>query len=188
MNRCIAMIPVLTVVLLAACSESPVGVAAPDSPPAAAVLIGDKYFETYGGWAFTTASGCEWGDTNWTCSGEVTGTGDVDLHLYVMSHWRFTYQCVHAKTGRTSKQHPVKVLYSNKLEDEQFHAVTGSFSFSGVTIDGPAELPFNPCTGNKGQMTAVEFLSGPEKYSWDLYVENAAGWEQGYANVYLKAE
>lgn len=168
------------VIALAACADdSPLGLDTM-TPQAAATFAGA------GGITFHE-SGCTYqpADLKFSCSYTVQNlNAERSYNMFVQGDWAVEYQCVHAKTGKTSKQHPPRT--QTRTVTNVHTGITGAtqHSVANELVEPPADLTaLNPCVGNKGPFTSTQY--GPvTSAGWLLEIEDDQEWWEYWARLF----
>jgi hypothetical protein len=150
----------LAAATLVACDSGPTEVGVHDETLALAVTSTNA-----GGVTFAAGSGCTVVLSHFECDLTLEGVGS---DLYVVRHdaqWSYTYQCLHKKTSKPSRQGQSAGIVSARV----MQSLSGSNN--QITISGTILAPLSPtnCATRKGAYTVTQVLSQLTPISWSLY-------------------
>jgi hypothetical protein len=166
----------LAVLAVASCAHEPTAVNPADESPALAVTQ-----RTAGGLSFTAGSGCTLVLSHFECSFTVEGVG---THLHQVSQrggWTYTYQCLHKKTLKQSRQPPAPGFASAIILQS---GVTGSND--QITVTGTVLAPSAPrdCEANKGAFTVTQMVTAFIPNQWSILVSRSSDPDNFFASMF----
>jgi len=157
MNR---FVPLLALVVLAGCTNETL----PTSPH----LKGPVFTVTSnsaGGVSFAAGSGCSQVQSHYECTFTVQNVGTVRYQLQISGNFRYSFDCVHKKTGKSSSKYPET---PNVTTVQNFSIVT---PVSGeITVTDFVIAPTAPtdCSTNHGAFTVTRLVSQFVPAGWGI--------------------
>jgi hypothetical protein len=118
--------------------------------------------------------------SHFECSFTVEGVGTQLHQVSQRAGWTYTYQCLHKKTLKPSKNPPAPGLVTTTILSE----VTGSND--QIAVSGTILAPTAPrdCAANKGAYTVTQFLSALTPNQWSILVARSSDPDNFFASLF----
>jgi hypothetical protein len=149
-------------------------------PSLAVIADGD------GGITFASGSACTSALQVLTCNYTIENLPEDVYDITVTGVWNYTYQCVHAKTGKPSRKYPpTEATYPLHRSEYSVAPDNGAITRTGQILSALALLStVDQCSSNKGAFTATQILyETVTPTNWSIYISSVTQYMDYWASL-----